>query len=100
LAKTLSPTTTTAASTTSSGGAGGGSRGISRAAAAGISVGSAVGALLLAGVFVFVYALGRRRRLAENPSVAHGRIEKNNVPVNTTVTAPEFSLPEMPGHPN
>jgi hypothetical protein len=90
----------TTASTSSNGGVGGGSRGISRGAAAGIGVGSAVGALLLAGAFVFVYFLGRRRRLAENPSVASGRIEKNNVPVNTTVVAPEFSLPEMPGHPN
>jgi hypothetical protein len=56
--------------------------------------------LSLTGAFVFVYALGRRRRLAETPSVAYGRIGKNNVPVNTTAAAPELSLPEMLGHPN
>jgi hypothetical protein len=66
----MSSSTTT--STSSNSGASGGGGGISPGAAAGIGVGSAAGAFFLAGAFVFVYNLGRRRQ-----------IEKNSAPVST-----------------
>jgi len=54
-----------------------------------------VGALLLAGTFVFVYALGRRRRLAKNPSAASGLPEKSNH-VNSNIAVPELSAHAVP----
>lgn len=62
-----------------------------------------MGALLLAGTFVFVYALGRRRRLTENPLAASGLPEKSNY-VNSNIAVPELSahavpMPEMSGQP-
>lgn len=98
----------TAASTSSndSGGTGSssGGGGISPGAAAGIGLGSAAGALLLAGAFVFVFALGRRRHLADNPSATYSLHKKSNFPINTNIAASELSalavpMPEMPGHP-
>ena len=62
-----------------------------------------MGALLLAGAFVFVYTLGRRRRLAENPFAASGVPEKSNY-VNSNIAVPELSahavpMPELSGQP-
>jgi hypothetical protein len=68
---------------------------ISPGAAAGIGVGSAAVALFLVGAFVFVYILGRRRRLAENPSASQGPTQKNTVPVYTNTAASGFPMAEM-----
>jgi hypothetical protein len=69
---------------------------LSPGAVAGISVGSIAVALFLAGAFVFVYTLGRRRRLAENPSASQGPAQKNTVPIYTNTEASGFPMVEMP----
>ncbi|KAN0104895.1 hypothetical protein V8E51_010640 [Hyaloscypha variabilis] len=96
---TPTPTSpTTSASTSSTGGASsGGSHGISTGAAAGIGVGSAAVVILLAGAFIFVYTLGRRRRLAEsqNPPVRQSLI-KETVPPYTNNPASGYLMAEMP----
>jgi hypothetical protein len=66
-------------------------------------------ALFLAGAFVFVYTLGRRRRLAENISASPVLNQEDTVLVNTNVAASGLpavimptnpvGLPEMQGHP-
>jgi hypothetical protein len=56
-------------------------------------------ALFLAGAFVFVYTLGRRRRLAENTSASPVLNQKNTVLGNMNAAASGFPAMEMPTNP-